>query len=248
MDEGGLVSTGSWWVTDTEGIKHTDQILGARPTYGKMPWAKVIEGSRSAFFSLHADDNLYSLYTIKVTLTNGWGTAEVHAPEAEVRTLTNDVRSIFDDFTEPTSQPELPPFKVFIGYGGDSPAWELVRDALRSAGIDVDAFTEAERAGQVTIDVVTDMIRNASMAVVVMSRAHDMGGGVWHTRQNVIHETGFAQAIHGVRNTIILLEQGVEIPSNLTNVTYIPYPTNGIQRVAGRVVTLVRETIADRQR
>ncbi|NKF32139.1 nucleotide-binding protein, partial [Pseudomonas sp. BGM005] len=113
------------------------------------------------------------------------------------------------------------PFSVFVAYGGDR-MWEVVRDYLQNSGIQVDAFTQSERASLVTIDVVSQMIHSATMAVIVMTAA-DQVGDRWQARQNVIHELGFAQGALGLQRTVLLKEEGVTLPSNLDGLTYIPF-------------------------
>lgn len=136
-------------------------------------------------------------------------------------------------------------FRVFVAYGGGR-AWEVVRDYLRRAEISVEAFTEVERAGSVTLDVVSEMIHSASMAVIVMTGTDEMADGSKRARQNVIHETGFAQGALGTRNTIILLEQGVEPPSNIAGVTYIPFAPGEIHTTEERVLSLLRSRMQAR--
>lgn len=48
-------------------------------------------------------------------------------------------------------------------------------------------------------------------------------------RENVMHEIGFFQGCYG-RNLVILLhEEGVNIPSNLHGLVYIPFPKGNIE-------------------
>lgn len=130
------------------------------------------------------------------------------------------------------------PFKVFVAYGGGR-AWEVVRDYLRDAGFHVEAFTEQERAGEITLDVVEGMIRSASVAVIVMTGADRMEDGTIHARQNVVHETGFAQGAIGRRNTVILREAGVTLPTNVDGLTYIEFERGEIHTTKERVLMLM---------
>lgn len=160
-------------------------------------------------------------------------------PEETALAILAEAREVLARY--PRVVPEVHPagFKVFVAYGGGR-AWEAVRDYLRRADIDVDAFTQYERAGQVTLDVVSEMIHSASMAVIVMTAADTMADGSRRARQNVVHEAGFAQGALGTRNVIVLLEDGVDPPSNIAGVTYIGFRQGEIHTTEKRVVALLQ--------
>ncbi|KQP55818.1 hypothetical protein ASF51_11740 [Agreia sp. Leaf283] len=151
-----------------------------------------------------------------------------------------NAREILGDYPTEDAVLAAGDFKVFIAFGGGH-AWEVVRDYLKRAGVTVDAFTEAERAGQITLDVVAEMIGSASMAVIVMTAADEMKDGTKRARQNVVHEAGYSHGALGTRNTIVLLEKGVDAPSNIAGLTYIPFEPGEIHRTEGRVVALIQD-------
>lgn len=164
-------------------------------------------------------------------------------PEDRAVAVMKAARNILREYPPTTTPASASGFRIFIAFGGGR-AWEVVRDYLRRADIEVDAFTEVERAGQVTLDVVSEMVHSASMAVIVMTAADEMLDGTKRARQNVIHEAGFAQGALGTRNTIILLEDGVEPPSNIAGVTYIPFAPGEVHTTEERVVSLIRSRIS----
>ena len=47
-------------------------------------------------------------------------------------------------------------------------------------------------------------------------------------RENVMHEIGFFQGRYGRNSVVLLHEEGVNIPSNLAGVAYIPFPGGSI--------------------
>jgi predicted nucleotide-binding protein len=47
-------------------------------------------------------------------------------------------------------------------------------------------------------------------------------------RENVMHEIGFFQGRYGRNSVVLLHEEGVNIPSNLAGVAYIPFPEGNI--------------------
>lgn len=127
--------------------------------------------------------------------------------------------------------------RVFIGHGGDR-QWEVVRNYLSEAEINVIAFESDERAGLGTLSVVEQMIRASRVAVVVMTGAHSADGKLL-ARQNVIHEIGFAQGALGVANTIILLEDGTDEFSNIAGITQVRFSKGEIHTTRNRVLSAV---------
>ncbi|WP_449408809.1 TIR domain-containing protein [Microbacterium maritypicum] len=230
-----------WFVVDADEVEHASSpatIMNSFPD-------GLFDGATTARFSV-SSGSFDDAFGVSLDLNYGFATVVVEAPDSKVRDFSDAVREVLTQYSNHTPESSVQPFKVFIAYGG-GPAWEIVRDYLQRAGIEVDAFTESERVGEVTIDVVSQMIYSASMAVIVMTAAEQLRNENWHARQNVIHEAGFAQGVLGIRNTIILLEDGVELPSNLSSVTYIPFPRGAVHTTEDRVVARVRETKADRE-
>lgn len=115
---------------------------------------------------------------------------------------------------------------------------------MQGAGFEVDAFTQSERASQVTIDVVSQMIHSAAVAVIVMTAA-DQVGDRWQAGQNVIHELGFAQGALGLQRTLLLREEGVPLPSNLDAINYISFARGEVHTTCERVINAIKAARAE---
>ena len=48
-------------------------------------------------------------------------------------------------------------------------------------------------------------------------------------RENRMHEIGFFQGFYGRTFVILLHEEGVNIPTNLSGVAYVPFPKDNIE-------------------
>ena len=48
-------------------------------------------------------------------------------------------------------------------------------------------------------------------------------------RENVMHEIGFFQGKFGRNFVVLLHEEGVNIPTNLAGVAYVPFPKGNIE-------------------
>lgn len=229
-----------WTVVSGDGVSYGHREVDANAG----PSSSMFDGARSVFVDLKVDDVHSDLgYGLNLRLSHGVGAVTVSAPESDVRALASSARDLFAAYRVPEPPADVRPFKIFIAYGGGR-TWEVIRDYLQDEGFEVDAFTEQERAGQITIDVVSTMIHGASLALIVMTGA-DVVGDQRQARQNVIHELGFAQGALGLQRTVLLREAGVVLPSNLAGVTYMEFAPGEIHTLRERVVNLARSVRAD---
>lgn len=169
---------------------------------------------------------------------------EIAAEDEDLHDVGAAVRRVLETAADPTLiEVHKPDFKVFIGHGGDA-QWEQVRAYCERAGYSIEAFESDYRAGQATLEVVENMIASSAVAVVVMTGADQTVDHRTLARQNVVHEIGFAQGKIGVRNTIILLEEGTEEFSNIAGITEVRFRKGEIHRTEKEVLA----TIANRKR
>jgi predicted nucleotide-binding protein len=239
VDRGGDLSWRYWSITSKDGIEY-----GSVPLSNDEPDHELFDEALHVTGMVHIEPSLATpSHAISFMIGGGNGEVTITAPDDEVRDAAAQLRTVLDGYTSPDTPAPSLPFKVFIAYGGGR-MWEVVRDYLRAADIAVDAFTESERASQQTIHVVSDMIRSASFAVIVLTAA-DQVGDAWQARQNVIHELGFAQGALGLQRTVLLKEKGVHLPSNLDGTNYIEFARGEIHTTRERVVNIIRSARAD---
>jgi predicted nucleotide-binding protein len=136
---------------------------------------------------------------------------------------------------------EPPPFRVFMGHGGDA-QWRDLRDALRDHhGFDVEAFERVTRVGQTISEIVRSMIFSSTVGVLVLTRSDKQDDGTWHGRQNVIHELGFVQGALGWDRAVIVVEEGVVLPSNLDGTQQVRFTEGRIREAEGEVAAHLRQ-------
>lgn len=236
----------AWRVKGTNGIEEESSY---REISHELPDSVIeqLDGSRDCRMRLLGGLDLYNktqpVLSLAFVLRDGKGSVTVSAPKELLSELADDVRELMSEYTltpdSKTDAAAAQPFKIFIAYGGGR-AWEVVRDYLRDAGFDVDAFTEQERLSEMTLDVVERMIRGASAAIIVMTGTDKMADGELRARQNVVHETGFAQGALGRANTFVLREEGVALPTNISGLNYLQFPRGEIHTTKDRVVDLMK--------
>jgi predicted nucleotide-binding protein len=132
--------------------------------------------------------------------------------------------------------------KIFIGHGRDN-AWRQLKDHLvEKHNFQVVAYETGPRAGLTIKEVLEEMIRDSSFALLVHTGEDEMADGTIRTRDNVIHETGLCQGRLGFRRAIVLLEDGCAEFSNLIGVTQIRFGKGKIAETYGDVIaTISRE-------
>ncbi|MDF7801054.1 nucleotide-binding protein [Pontiellaceae bacterium B1224] len=132
--------------------------------------------------------------------------------------------------------------KIFIGHGASS-CWRDLKDHLQDHHkYDVIAYETGARAGHTIRDVISEMLKQSSFAVLVMTAEDDMPDGSKRARQNVIHEIGLFQGRLGFTKAVVLKENGTEEFSNIHGVQQIRFSKGNIKETFGDVLaTLKRE-------
>ena len=89
---------------------------------------------------------------------------------------------------------------------------------MTSTNFPVEAYETGARAGHAIRDILQDMMKASSFALLVMTGEDKLEDGTYRARQNVIHEAGLFQGKLGFSRAIILLEEGVDEFSNLAGI------------------------------
>jgi predicted nucleotide-binding protein len=159
-----------------------------------------------------------------------------------------DIERVFEVFEKnaiaaalpPEPTPATPEVVVFIGHGR-SPAWRDLKDHLQDKhGFRVEAYETGARAGHSIRNILEDMTRKSSFAILVMTGEDEQADGSLRARQNVIHEAGLFQGRLGFSRSILLLEEGVEHFSNVEGIQYIPFARGNIKETFGELLATLR--------
>lgn len=136
--------------------------------------------------------------------------------------------------------PPEPKPTVFVGHGRDA-AWRDLKDHLQDLhGYPVEAYETGARAGHAVRDVLEDMLTTSSFAILVMTGEDETADGDRRCRQNVIHEAGLFQGHLGFNRAIVLVEEGVEIFSNIAGIQQIRFEQGNIRATFGDVLATLR--------
>jgi predicted nucleotide-binding protein len=131
--------------------------------------------------------------------------------------------------TMPTLGSDIP--KAFIAYGGRSGALDKLCDFLNSLGIQPLVVERLPSMGMLVDEKVGKYQQEADCAIILAT-----GGGIidektrkQHPRLNVIDELARLRKIFPTR-TILLLEHGVQLPSNVSGIAYEHFTRQSMDR------------------
>lgn len=123
--------------------------------------------------------------------------------------------------------------RVFIVHGhDDARKHELARVLQSLTGTVPIVLHEQASGGRTLLEKLEDYAAVSAFAVALLT-ADDVGRGKSATdhraraRQNVVFEAGYFAGRLGRRNVVLLHESGVELPSDLAGVVYIPLDEGG---------------------
>jgi predicted nucleotide-binding protein len=193
---------------------------------------------------------------------DSWGGVSFSSHGTDVRVTVNakerrDIERVFDVFERHHAESQLPvparpepppppPPTVFIGHGR-SQQWRDLKDHLTDQhGYVVEAYEVGARAGHAIRDILAEMLVNSSFAVLVMTAEDETSEGEFRARQNVVHETGLFQGKLGFSRAIVLVEDGVEVFSNLHGIQQIRFSKGNIRETFGDVLATLRREFGSR--
>ena len=209
-------------------------------------WQHATEAEFFADYRQSVGDAVY-------TLRRGTHTLRLHAfddgdtsisVEAPARPPIESVFAVFEKHLDDSLIPEPPPTVVrptiFIGHGG-SPLWRDLKDHLHEKhGLSVQAYEIGARAGHTIRDILEDMLKKSSFAILVMTGEDQSSDGQLRARQNVVHEAGLFQGRLGFNRAIVLLEEGTEEFSNIHGLDQIRFSRGNIKEAFGDVLAILR--------
>jgi predicted nucleotide-binding protein len=180
--------------------------------------------------------------TLDVTMLETTTTVEVTAP---TRANIESVFAVFEDALKESKVPRPPPAPpprpvIFIGHG-HSPLWRDLKDHLHDQhGYRIEAYETGARAGHTIRDILAELVRVSSFALLVLTAEDEHADGTMHARENVIHEAGLFQGRLRYGRAIVLLEAGVSEFSNIAGIHQIRFSRGNIRETYGDVLATLR--------
>jgi predicted nucleotide-binding protein len=153
-----------------------------------------------------------------------------HFDRHQLERLVRDLDQIFEiRANSELSPPAVPnPRCVFITHGR-SDDWlkvqAYIEKDIRLATIEL---AQRPNKGQTIIEKLEQDGSRCDSAVIVMT-GDDLAQDQIRVRENVMHEIGFFHGLIGRHRVILLHEEGVNVPTNLAGIAYVPFPKGMIE-------------------
>lgn len=129
--------------------------------------------------------------------------------------------------SKPESKSKVKNKKIFIVHGRDNSAKTAVKELLRDWGLEPTILHEKPNKGRTIIEKFEDY-SDVSYAIVILTpddkgRSKDVNKLNNRARQNVVFELGFFYGKLGRDRVACLYKNGVELPSDIKGIVYIPF-------------------------
>ena len=125
------------------------------------------------------------------------------------------------------------PRRVFISHGRNE-AWRKVQEYIeKTIEIPTLQLTQEANRGRIILQNLIEESDNCAYAVIIMTGDDTTTDEQTRARENVLHEIGYFQGKYGASKVCLLHEVGVNIPTNIQGVAYIPFPKEGIEAALG---------------
>jgi len=241
-------------ISEAAAVLRELKVLGKGESETLSMTVEVPEGewqheTEAEFFADYRDsigDATYTVHREKYSLSlhaydDGDTDVSVQAPE---RPSIERVFAVFEkhhnDSLIPDPRPAAARPAIFIGHGR-SPMWRDLKDHLHEKhGLEVQAYEIGARAGHTIRDILEDMLRKSSFAILVMTAEDKTKKGQLRARQNVVHEAGLFQGRLGFHRAVVLLEKGTEEFSNIHGLEQIRFSKGNIKEAFGEILAVVR--------
>lgn len=212
-------------------------------------YAAYERGATGAYISLSTG----STYSFSLIFNSG-AQSSVVAVAAPTNEKVERLMRHFNLAEEESKLPDPPayeapkiPVVVFIGHGRSSD-WRDIKDHLRdSHHYTIEAYEVGARAGHSIRDVLSTMLGSSTFALLVMTAEDETADGDSRARQNVVHEAGLFQGRLGFNRAIAVVENGVEVFSNLDGVQQIRYDKGNVKSTFGEILATLRREFGDRR-
>lgn len=140
--------------------------------------------------------------------------------------------------TMPPTPDKPAPRRVFISHGR-AQDWRAVQAYIeKDLALSTMELAQEASGGRTIIEKLEGGAEQCDSAVIVMTGDDADAEGQARARENVIHEIGYFHGRYGRAKVILLHENGVNVPSNLSGIVYIPFPKDMVSAAEG---TLSRE-------
>lgn len=163
--------------------------------------------------------------------TVSFGDTDHHEPYVrDLETTKKEFERYIDDFediseTNSTEKKSFANNRVFIVHGHDGELKEKVARRLEQQGIEAIILSEKANRGRTIIEKI-EAYSDVHVAIALFTQddfgvaKEEKGNEKYRARQNVVFEAGYFMGYLGRENTIIVVDENVEIPGDLSGMVH----------------------------
>lgn len=156
---------------------------------------------------------------------------DFHEPYVrDLETTKKEFKRYIDDFEDESSNANVkknrtPNNKVFIVHGHDGELKEKVARRLEQQGIEAIILSEQVNRGKTIIEKL-EAYSDVHVAIALFTQddigaaKEEKGNKKYRARQNVVFEAGYFMGYLGRENIIMITDENVEIPGDLSGMVY----------------------------
>lgn len=149
----------------------------------------------------------------------------------QLERLVRDIDQVFEiransELQQPVREK---PRRVFVTHG-QAQDWRAVKDYIENdVQLKTAELAQQPNLGRTVIEKLLDTADECDSAVIVMTGDDVSEQGEARVRENVMHEIGFFQGRYGRNRVILLHEDNVNVPTNLSGVVYSAFPKGRVE-------------------
>jgi predicted nucleotide-binding protein len=199
--------------------------------YYFMQAASYIDSLRFMLPGLYGDFRPMTIEPDMVMTDRALESVTLHYSRFKVEQLSRDINQIFElransELEQPKQSAQR---RVFLTHG-HSNDWLRVQPFIeKDVGLSTLELAQEPNQGRTLIEKLFDNAGRCDSAVIVMTGDDVANEDEARVRENVMHEIGFFQGRYGRSSVVLLHEEGVNIPTNLSGVAYIPFAKDNIE-------------------
>jgi len=229
-------------------LKEADAPALGSDEYSFTQWVQEVEGILANFFG---DDsrqlkNFKDSVGKEVFVQHFYGGEDTEYGKRQIahaKAALNAILSEIEEFGLPETQEATTSSKpkAFIAHGGETKALEKLKSFLDALGIEPLIVEEQAIEGRLTESQVEHYLQQADCGIVLATQGGiiDAKSGSKHPRLNVIDELGRLRKACPDK-TILLLERGTELPSNVSRIVHISFTRNNMEKAFSKVAKELR--------
>lgn len=126
--------------------------------------------------------------------------------------------------------------RIFISHGQSKEWYKLQVHLERDLEKSTLELAQEPNLGRTILQKLSEEAERCSLSIIVMTGDDITADNEIRARENVMHEIGFFQGLYGLSNIILLHEEGVNIPSNIHGLVYIPFPKDTVEATFGALL------------